>query len=60
MSRQSSDFTINVFASASHLMLEATVASDEELERLQRMVPGFYEFVSNWIWGRVRRQRQST
>lgn len=33
-------------------MLEATRASDDELEHLPRVVPGFYEFVSDWIKGR--------
>jgi pimeloyl-ACP methyl ester carboxylesterase len=55
MTRRGSDFTISVFANASHLMLEATRASDDELDHLRRMVPGFYELVSEWLKGRLQR-----
>lgn len=53
--RPGSDFSINVMARASHLMLEATRASDDELEHLDRIVPGFYEHVSGWLKARLRR-----
>lgn len=56
MSRKGADFTVSVFPNASHLLLEATRASDDELERLQRFVPGFYDFISDWLRGRLRRQ----
>jgi hypothetical protein len=55
MSRPASDFSVSVFAKASHLMLEATRASDDELDHLQRVVPGFYECVSGWLQGRLQR-----
>lgn len=57
MARKESDFAIAVFPKASHLMMKATRASDDELERLTRMVPGYYEFVSNWLHGRLRRHQ---
>ena len=53
LSRPRADFTVRVFPNASHLMLKATRASDDELERLQ--VPGNYDFVSDWLWKRLRR-----
>lgn len=56
MSRRNTDFSISVFANASHLMLEATRPSDDELEHLQRVVPGFYECVSEWLRGRLARR----
>lgn len=55
LKRKGSDFTVTVFPSASHLLFEATRASDDELEQLQRVVPGFYDFVSDWLWGRLGR-----
>lgn len=55
MTRPGSDYTVSVFANASHLMLEATRASDDELERLQQVVPGFYDFLTEWLRGRLRR-----
>lgn len=58
MSRKGADFTVTVFPGASHLLLEATQASDDELPNLQRVVPGFYDFVSDWLRGRLRRQNQ--
>lgn len=54
-SRPGGDSTISVFARASHLMLEATRASDDELDRLQKVVPGFYELTTEWLSGRLRR-----
>jgi pimeloyl-ACP methyl ester carboxylesterase len=58
LSRKGADFTISVFANASHLLMEATRASDDELAQLQRMVPGFYDLVSEWLWGRLRRRTE--
>jgi pimeloyl-ACP methyl ester carboxylesterase len=55
MSRKGADFTVSVFPRASHLMMEATRPSDDELANLQRMVPGYYDFVSEWLLGRLRR-----
>ena len=55
VSRQTSDFSVSVFAKASHLMLEATRPSDDELEHLHRVVPGFYDYVSSWLKARLRR-----
>jgi pimeloyl-ACP methyl ester carboxylesterase len=55
MSRKGADFTVTVFPAASHLLLEATRPSDDELETLQRVVPGFYDTVSDWLWVRLRR-----
>jgi hypothetical protein len=57
MSRKGADFTVTVFPNASHLLLEATRASDDELPTLQRVVPGFFDFVSDWLWGRLNRQK---
>jgi pimeloyl-ACP methyl ester carboxylesterase len=56
LNRKGADFTITVFPHASHLLLEATLASDEELPRLERFVPGFYDFVSTWLQGRLQRR----
>lgn len=56
LSRKGADFTITVFPNASHLLLEATRASDDELPRLERFVPGFYDFVSTWLEGRLQRR----
>jgi pimeloyl-ACP methyl ester carboxylesterase len=53
--RKGADFTVTVFPNASHLMMEATRASDDELPQLTRMVPGYYDFVSDWLHGRLRR-----
>ena len=53
LSRKDAAFTINVFAKASHLLLEASMPTDEELPRLQRFVPCFYDTVSDWIWRQV-------
>jgi dienelactone hydrolase len=55
MGRKGADFTVTVFPNASHLLLEATKPSDDELAQLQRFVPGFYDLVSTWMWGRLRR-----
>ncbi|MGQ0639389.1 MAG: hypothetical protein ACT4P6_01245 [Gemmatimonadaceae bacterium] len=52
LSRRGADFTVTVFPNASHLLLEATRASDDELPNLQRVVPGFYDSVSDWLRGR--------
>ena len=60
MSRKGADFTVTVFANASHLLLEATRASDDELERLERFAPGFYDFISDWLRGRLSRQQRQT
>lgn len=54
-SRRGGDFTISVFARASHIMLEATRASDDELEHLQRVVPGFYDLTTDWLSARLQR-----
>lgn len=56
MARKGTDFAVSVFPNASHLMMEATRPSDEELPRLTRMVPGYYELVSSWLLGHLRRQ----
>ena len=56
MARKGADFTVSVFPKASHMMMEATRPSDDELERLTRMVPGYYELVTEWLRGRLRRQ----
>jgi pimeloyl-ACP methyl ester carboxylesterase len=56
LSREGADFTVTVFPRASHLLLEATKPSDDELQDLKRVVPGFYDFVSDWLTGRLRRQ----
>jgi pimeloyl-ACP methyl ester carboxylesterase len=56
LGRKGADFTITVFPNASHLLLEATRASDDELPSLQRFVPGYYDFVSNWLLGRLQRR----
>ena len=53
--RKGADFTISVFPNASHLMMEATRASDDELDRLTTIVPGYYELVSGWLQGRLQR-----
>ncbi|HKR62188.1 MAG TPA: alpha/beta fold hydrolase [Thermoanaerobaculia bacterium] len=58
MSRKNTDFTITVFPKASHLLMEATMPSDAELENLQRFVPGAYDFISDWLWGRVKRNHR--
>ena len=58
MSREGNDFSVSVFAKASHLLLEATRPSDEEIKQLQRVVPGFYDYVSDWLKARLRRFRQ--
>jgi len=54
MNRKDADFTVTVFPHASHLLIEATIPSDEELPRLQSVAPGFYDFVSDWLLGRLR------
>lgn len=56
LGRKGADFTITVFPNASHLLLEATRASDDELPRLDRFVPGFYDFVSTWLQGRLHKR----
>jgi fermentation-respiration switch protein FrsA (DUF1100 family) len=56
LSRRGSDFTISVFPNASHLMMEATRPSDDELANLTRMVPGYYDFVTAWLLGRLDKQ----
>lgn len=57
LARKGADFTVTVFPRASHLLFEATAASDEELPRLQRVAPGFYDFISDWLRGRLKRKR---
>ena len=56
MARKGTNFTISVFPNASHLIMEATRPSDDELERLTRMVPGYYDLVTSWLHGVLRRQ----
>ncbi|MBA3641032.1 MAG: alpha/beta fold hydrolase, partial [Acidobacteria bacterium] len=46
MARKQSEFAIVVLPRASHLMMEATRPSDDELARLGRMVPGYFDLVT--------------
>jgi dienelactone hydrolase len=55
LNRPGADFTVTVFPKASHLLMEATRPSDDELANLQRMVPGYYDFVSDWLASRLKR-----
>jgi pimeloyl-ACP methyl ester carboxylesterase len=52
-SRKNKDYTIKIFPKAHHIILEAETGSDEELPRLKRYVPGYYDIMSNWILKRV-------
>jgi len=53
-SRPNSDHTIKVFPKAHHLILEAETGSDEELPRLKRFVPGFFDTMTDWLKARVQ------
>ena len=55
LNRQGADFTVTVYPKASHLLMQATRPSDDELANLQRMVPGYYDFVTDWLRGRLQR-----
>ena len=52
-SRRNKDYTIKIFPKAHHIILEAETGSDEELPRLKRYVPGYFDTMTNWLRKRV-------
>lgn len=56
-SRKNKDYTIKIFPQAHHILLEAETGSDEELPRLKRYVPGYYETMTDWLRKRVNVRR---
>lgn len=55
-SRRNKDYTIKIFPKAHHIILEAETGSDEELPRLKRYVPGYFDTMTNWLRKRVNAQ----
>jgi pimeloyl-ACP methyl ester carboxylesterase len=52
-SRRNKDYTLKIFPKAHHIILEAETGSDEELPRLKRYVPGYFDTMTNWLRKRV-------
>jgi hypothetical protein len=52
-SRKNRDYTIRIFPKAHHIILEAETGSDEELPRLKRYVPGYFDMMTGWLRKRV-------
>jgi dienelactone hydrolase len=52
-SRKNKDYTIKIFPKAHHIILEAETGSDEELPRLKRYVPGYFDTMTDWLRKRV-------
>jgi pimeloyl-ACP methyl ester carboxylesterase len=48
-SRKNKDYAIKIFPKAHHIILEAETGSDEELPRLKRYVPGYFDIMTDWI-----------
>ncbi|HEX8846028.1 MAG TPA: alpha/beta fold hydrolase [Pyrinomonadaceae bacterium] len=53
-SRKNKDYTIKIFPKAHHNIFEAETGSDEELPRLKRFVPGYFDMITNWLRKRVK------
>ena len=52
-SRKNKDYTIKIFPKAHHIILEAETGGDEELPRLKRYVPGYFDLMTDWLRKRV-------
>jgi dipeptidyl aminopeptidase/acylaminoacyl peptidase len=52
-SRKNKDYTIKIFPKAHHIILEAETGSDEELPRLKRYAPGYFDMMTEWLRRRV-------
>jgi pimeloyl-ACP methyl ester carboxylesterase len=48
------DYTLVVFPTANHDMLEATVGSNAEIKSLQRFVPSYFTTIEDWLAKRIR------
>lgn len=53
-SRKNKDYTIKIFPKAHHIILEAETGSDEELPRLKRYVPGYFDTMTDWLRKRLK------
>lgn len=52
-SRRNTDYAIKVFPKANHNIMEAETGSDSELPRLKRVVPEFFDTMTDWLKSRV-------
>jgi dienelactone hydrolase len=47
------DHTIRVFSGATHDFYVGKTGGDHEFPYLKRLVPGYYDFITSWVWSRV-------
>lgn len=52
-SRKNTDYAIKVFPKANHNIMEAETGSDSELPRLKRLVPEYFDTMTDWLRTRV-------
>lgn len=52
-SRRNTDYAIKVFPRANHNIMEAETGSDSELPRLKRLVPEYFDTMTDWLRSRV-------
>ncbi len=46
--------TIYIYPNANHIFLEAEIGCDEEIPKLSRIVPGYFQTLINWAVRQVR------
>lgn len=51
--RRHTDYAIKVFPRANHNIMEAETGSDSELPRLKRIVPEYFDTMTDWLRSRV-------
>lgn len=51
--RRNTDYAIKVFPKANHNIIEAETGSDSELPRLKRLVPEYFDTMTDWLRTRV-------
>ena len=52
-SRKNTDYAIKVFPKANHNIMEAETGSDSELPRLKRLIPEYFDTMTDWLRSRV-------
>ncbi len=61
-SRSNTDFTITVFPKAHHIIMEMEKSNpdDDDIARVKRYVPGYFDSMTDWLLKRVNVIRSST
>lgn len=54
-SRRNTDYAIKVFPKANHNIMEAETGSDSELPRVKRLVPEYFDTMTDWLKPRFSR-----